>query len=311
MSGQQVGCLQRHQGHVSAIDCSNVVIGGVSDGARAPRPRGRAAPHCSRAPAVGLVVASGSFDCTVKIWDMKLKLPVRTCTGHRMPVVGARLLEGGRKMVSSGMDCVAKARIPRPAPRATAARRSRRRAALSARDHAYWCAIAVRPCWGDCAHALHAHRSRGLRAPPPRHQVRQGAPPPPPPRPPPPRRAARSPLTRAERGARGQAPIVRTALSRDQAWLVSTCTDAAASLTRLGPDTSTSLLGWPRAADGRPETRHVWGASFHGEGKRLAVAGRLPPSRAPRPRAAECARSPSPLGPRQTATDAREAGRGR
>lgn len=181
VSGQQVGCLQGHQGHVTTLDAQAMVIGGISD---------------------GLLVASGSFDCCVKIWDMKAKLPVRTCTGHRMPVVGAKLLGDGKQMISCGMDCVAKI--------------------------------------FDIAGVT-----------------------------------ARTPFTRKdpEGSARhlraikcAKAPMCRTSLSKDHVWLSSTSSDSACCLTKIGPDTTTMLMGWDDGSQ-------VWGTAFQEHGRRLAVAG--------------------------------------
>ena len=84
-SGKQVGLLKSHFGHVTCVDSGRKFVGEVED---------------------GLLVLTGSYDCSLQLWDLRVSVPVRTLIAHTAPVTSCCFSRDRKVAISSGLDCV-------------------------------------------------------------------------------------------------------------------------------------------------------------------------------------------------------------
>ncbi|MGB1601150.1 MAG: WD40 repeat domain-containing protein, partial [Promethearchaeia archaeon] len=87
LSPREVACFKGHHGHVTDVDVQMRQLGSIS---------------------YGLTMVSASFDCTLRVWDLRAQLAIRSCVGHSKPVTSCALMPDGKTVVSGGLDAVAR-----------------------------------------------------------------------------------------------------------------------------------------------------------------------------------------------------------
>jgi WD40 repeat protein len=85
VSGRQIGLLRGHHSHATSVDCARKTVGGVDD---------------------GMVVLSGSYDCSALLWDLRVGVPIRTLLSHTAPVTSCCIARDGATAITAGMDRV-------------------------------------------------------------------------------------------------------------------------------------------------------------------------------------------------------------
>ena len=85
ISGRQIGILRGHHSHVTSVDTDRKFVGGIED---------------------GLLVLSGSYDCSALLWDLRVGIPIRTLVAHTAPVTSCCLSRDCSMGFTAGMDRV-------------------------------------------------------------------------------------------------------------------------------------------------------------------------------------------------------------
>lgn len=102
-------CTASLPGHAEAVLCT--VFAPTAGGAAAGAAAGE--PGTAAAPAERAVLASGSGDTTVRLWDPRAALPDKTLKGHRNWVLALAFSGDGCKLASASMDKTVRVYDPR------------------------------------------------------------------------------------------------------------------------------------------------------------------------------------------------------
>ncbi len=70
---------------MTCVDCARKMVGGVDD---------------------GMVILSGSYDCSALVWDIRVGIPIRTLIAHTAPVTSCCFSRDCTTAITAGMDRV-------------------------------------------------------------------------------------------------------------------------------------------------------------------------------------------------------------